>query len=72
VCHWDAGASVHNMVYSNSVSTCTRHPLKGQCREMDIFLKVQISTFYVCVDGFQVRSKAFHYHIQLLTFYLLL
>ncbi len=38
---WDTSASVHNMVYSNSVSTCTRHLLKGQCHEMDIFLNVK-------------------------------
>jgi hypothetical protein len=28
--------------------------------------------FCVCGDGFQGLSKAFHYPIQLLTFYLLL
>jgi hypothetical protein len=28
---------------------------KGQCHEMNIFkgLKISISTFYVCADGFQ-------------------
>ncbi len=44
--------------------------LKGQCHEMDIFLKVLnilSSTFCVCADGFQDFSKAFHYPIQLLT-----
>ncbi len=31
-----------------------------------------ISTFCVCADSFQGLSKAFHYPIQLLTFYLFL
>jgi hypothetical protein len=48
--------------------------LKGQCHEMDIFLRSKlnfvISTFCVCAHGFQGLSKAFHYPIQLLTFYL--
>jgi hypothetical protein len=49
--------------------------LKGQCHEMDIYfeaLNILISTFCVCADGFQGLSKAFHYPVQLLTFYLLL
>jgi hypothetical protein len=53
----------------------TMNHLKGQCHEMDIFfegLNILISTFCVCADGFQGLSKAFHYPIQLLTFYLLL
>jgi hypothetical protein len=33
---------------------------------------ILISTFCVCADGFQGLRKAFHYPIQLLTFYLLL
>ncbi len=40
--------------------------LKGQCREMDIFLKVGLnilcSAFCVCADGFQGLSKAFSYN----------
>ncbi len=37
-----------------------------------IFLGLNInSTFCLCADGFQGLSKAFHYTIQLLTFYLL-
>ncbi len=35
-------------------------------------LNLLISIFCVCTDGFQVVLKAFHYPIQLLTFYLLL
>ncbi len=35
-------------------------------------LNILISTFCVCADCFQGLSKAFHYAIQLLTFYLLL
>jgi hypothetical protein len=49
--------------------------LKGQCHEADIFfegLNISISAFFVSADGFQDLSKAFHYPIQLLTFYLLL
>jgi hypothetical protein len=41
--------------------------LKRQCNEMDIFgegLKILISAFCVCADGFQGLSKAFHYPIQ--------
>jgi hypothetical protein len=48
---------------------------KGQCHEMDVFLKglnILISTFCVSADGFQGLSKAFRYPIQLSTFYLLL
>jgi hypothetical protein len=33
-------------------------------------LYILISTFYVCADGLPGLSKAFHYPIQLLTFYL--
>ncbi len=49
--------------------------LQGQCQEITICcegLNILISTFCVCADGFQGLSKAFHYPIQLLTFYLLL
>jgi hypothetical protein len=49
--------------------------LKEECDEMDIFfegLSILISTFCVCADGFQGLSIAFHYPIQLLTFYFLL
>jgi hypothetical protein len=35
-------------------------------------LNILIVTFCVCADGFQGISKAFHYPVQLLTFYLLL
>jgi hypothetical protein len=35
-------------------------------------LNILISTYFVCADGFQGLPKAFHYPIQLLTFYLLL
>ncbi len=48
--------------------------LKGQCHEI-LFLKVSTFLsvlFCVCTDGFQGLSKAFHFPIQLLTFYLLL
>jgi hypothetical protein len=47
--------------------------LKGQFHEMDIFfegLNILILTLCVCADGFQGLSKAFHYPIQLVTFYL--
>jgi hypothetical protein len=43
-----------------------KHCLKGQRREMFILfegLNILISTFYVCADGFQGLSKAFHYTI---------
>ncbi len=43
-------------------------PLKGKCHKMHIFLGLNISTF-CCVNGFHALSKAFHYPIQLLTFY---
>ncbi len=50
--------------------------LKGQVTRWVFFLKGLhnlISTFCVCADdGFQGFLKAFHYPIQLLTFYLLL
>ncbi len=42
---------------------------------MDIFvegLNILISTFCACADGFHGLLKAFHYHVPLLTFYLLL
>jgi hypothetical protein len=58
-----------------SKKTLDAYTLKGQCHEMDIFLEglnILISAFYVCADGFQCISKAFHYPVQLLTFYLLL
>ncbi len=47
--------------------------LRGHCHEMDFFegLNKWISTVCICADGFQSLSKAFHYPIQLLTFYLL-
>jgi hypothetical protein len=35
-------------------------------------LNILVSTFFVCTDGFQDLSKAFHYRIQLLNFYVLL
>jgi hypothetical protein len=34
-------------------------------------LNILISTVCVCADGFQGLSKAFHYPVQLLTYYLL-
>jgi hypothetical protein len=40
---------------------------QGQCHELGYFfegLSILISTFCVCVDGFQGLSKAFHYPIQ--------
>ncbi len=49
--------------------------LKGQYHEMYIFvegLNILIGTFCVCADGFQGLSKAFHYPVQLLAFYLIL
>jgi hypothetical protein len=48
--------------------------LKGECHKMDIFggLNILISTFCEWANGVQALSKAFHYPIQLLTFYLLL
>jgi hypothetical protein len=48
--------------------------LKGQCHKLDFFfgLNISISTFWVCADGFTSLSKAFHYSIPLLTFYLIL
>jgi hypothetical protein len=48
--------------------------LKGQCHEMDIFLRSKrfIGTVCVCADGFQGLSKAYHYPVQLLTFYILI
>ncbi len=50
-------------------------PLKGKVSRDGHFLEglnILISTFCECADGFQCLSKAFHYSIQLLTFYLLL
>jgi hypothetical protein len=35
-------------------------------------LNILFCPFGVCADGFQGLSKAFHYNMQLLTFYLLL
>jgi hypothetical protein len=32
-------------------------------------LNILISTFGVCADGFRALSRAFHYPIQLITFY---
>ncbi len=49
--------------------------LKGQCHEIYIFfegLNIFIGNFCVCADGFHDLSKAFHYPIHVLTFYLLL
>ncbi len=49
--------------------------LKGQCHVMDIFvvdLHILIGNFCVYADGFLSLKKAFHYQIQILTFYLLL
>ncbi len=34
-------------------------------------LNVLLRTFWVCADGFQGLSKAFHYPLQFLTVYLL-
>jgi hypothetical protein len=64
VCQWDTGASI--------VIVLLRAPsVKGTVSRDGYFLKAQISTSYVCADGFQSLSKAFHYRIQLLTFLLL-
>jgi hypothetical protein len=53
-----------------------RVTLKGQCHRWILLyfkgLNILISTFCVCADGLLGISKAFHYPIQLLTFYLLL
>jgi hypothetical protein len=60
-------------VHTNSTVFSSSISLKGQCHEMEIFfegLNILIGTFCVCSDGF-VLIKAFHYTIQLLTFYLL-
>ncbi len=49
--------------------------LKGTVSKDGYFfecLNILISSFHVCADGFQGLSKAFHYPIQLLPFYLLL
>jgi hypothetical protein len=48
--------------------------LKGECHEMDNFegLNILISALCEWGNGFQALPKAFHYPIQLLTFYLLL
>ncbi len=52
----------------------TVHGLKGQCHGMNIFWRSKHfnQNFCVCAAGFQVLTKAFHYPIQSLTFYLLL
>jgi hypothetical protein len=46
------------------------HPfLKGKCHAMEIFFKgliILISTFYVCANGFQGISKAFHYYYAII------
>ncbi len=45
--------------------------LKVQCHEVDICfegLKILISTFCVCANGFQGLSKAFHCPLQFLPF----
>jgi hypothetical protein len=49
--------------------------LKGQCHEMGIFvedLNILVGTFCVYANGFHRLIKVFHYHIRILTFYLLL
>jgi hypothetical protein len=48
--------------------------LKGTISQDIYFFRrsnILIITFCVCADGCQGLSKAFHYHVQLLTFYLL-
>ncbi len=48
---------------------------KGTVSRVGYFFKglfILISTFCVCADGFQCRSKGFYYPIQLLNFYSLL
>jgi hypothetical protein len=45
--------------------------LKGQCHVIYIFvedLNILIGNFCVYADGFLSLKKAFHYHIQILTF----
>ncbi len=67
----DVGFVIYNFNAYWSLHLRYLFRLKGQCHKMDIFLKglnILISTFCVCADSFQ----AFHYPIQLLTFYLLL
>jgi hypothetical protein len=58
---------------SSPQDTARLCPLKGTVLRDGYFfegLNILISTFSVCADGFQDLSKAFHYRIQLLTFYL--
>jgi hypothetical protein len=45
--------------------------LKGQCHEMDFLRSKDFIQYFIC-DGFQGLSTAFHYPLQLLTFYLIL
>jgi hypothetical protein len=49
--------------------------LKGTMSRDGYFFEgliVLLRTFWVCADGFQGLSKAFHYPLQFLTVYLLL
>jgi hypothetical protein len=48
--------------------------LKGTVTRLIFFegTYILISTFCACFDGFQDLAKAYHYPIQLLTFYLIL
>jgi hypothetical protein len=53
---------------------CIKTALRGTVSRDGYFFKglnILVSTFCVCADAFQGRSKAFHYPLQLLTFYLL-
>ncbi len=59
-----------NIFYKNCFSR-----FKGTVSRDGYFFEgpnIWISTFFVCADSFQGLSKAFHYLVQLLTFYLLL
>jgi hypothetical protein len=63
-CYLAVFAAISHMAVT-LVCRSSKHDLKGQCNEMDIFcecLNILISTFCVCGDGFQVLSKAFHYN----------
>ncbi len=53
----------------------SRTQLKGTVSGDEYFLEslnILIITFCVCADGFKGLSKALHFSLQLLTFYLLL
>ncbi len=71
---WDNSITVSVELVEKDVAWTTRH-LKGQCHEYFFGWSEcfnEYPTFCACADCFQGLSKAFHYPIQISTFYLLL